>query len=260
MRTAALVKAEVGSLPDPGAIQAKDYIAMALAGLKFSIAYSLVTAIILAMALPFTAGIAIWDERVPTVLLNFFYMTSIIFVVEFPVVMAVSNQIYKSRLSRYGTEAFVRVHTLPMSSAQAFELCLAACGHVEGARLVYADEQTGLMVARIKQNPLIRPDRDLRIAFQETPASGEEEAGNSPQTTVTIQTELYHTEMGRNFLTWMFGEQWLKFPKPVGFALNLKVLDTVSDYLSSIPNWDHKHISVSEDEHWQGLLGSNQNI
>lgn len=113
MRTAALVKAEVGSLPDPGAIQAKDYVAMALAGLKFSIAYSLVTAVILAMALPITAGIAIWDERVPTVLLNFFYMTSIIFVVEFPVVMAVSNQIYKSRLSRYGPEPLCVCTTSP---------------------------------------------------------------------------------------------------------------------------------------------------
>lgn len=249
MQPAKLVKADIARLAEPGPLTWQDYLDAALVGIKILLAYALINVAILLIFAPLMAGVPIWNLRVMALMINIICSPmAIILILEFPAILAVSDAIYRFRLKKYGSDAFVRQHKLPMTQAEAFELCLAAISQLPKSSLACADEEQGLIVARVKQIPLMRPDRNVYIALSETVESGQVE------TTVKVSTGPYHTKAGSIFMGSLLGDTFSKVPRPGMFNINRQMLETISNYINSVPNWDHKHISVSEDEHWKSLL------
>lgn len=249
MQPAKLVKADIARLAEPGPLTCQDYLEAAFVGIKVLLVYALINLALLLIFAPLMAGVPIWNLRVMALMINIICSPmALILILEFPAILAVSDAIYRFRLKKYGRDAFMREHKLPMTQAEAFELCLAAASQLPKSSLACADEEQGLIVARVKQNPLLRPDRDVYIALSETVA------GDQVETTVKVSTGPYHTKSGSIFMVSLLGNTFSKVPRPGMFNINRRMLDTISNYINSVPNWDHKHISVSEDEHWKSLL------
>lgn len=191
----------------------------------------------------------------PTCSALLFCFCLVVYTIQFPITFLISalvhHQVYLHRLRKYGPEWFVRERILEMPRAEAFELCLAACGHIPRAIIVGYDDQLGLINLRVKGNFWITVDRSVQISVN----SDNEAPDDKPRSKLCIDAQVRLTKLRTAIIKTVWGEKWYPIVFRTDRNLNNKLLDAITEFIQSVPNWDHRHISVSEEEHWLDLIG-----
>lgn len=187
-----------------------------------------------------------------------FIFCLVVYTIQFPITFLISafvhHQVFLHRLKRYGPEWFIRERNLDMPPAEAFELCLAACGHIPKAHIVSFDDSAGIINLRVKGNFWVTVDRAVQISISRDLEAPE---GN-PRSKLCIDAQVRLTKFRTAMIRSVWGEKWFPIVFRTDRNLNNKILDNITEFIQSVPNWDHKHISVSEDEHWRKLIGVNE--
>lgn len=178
-----------------------------------------------------------------------------VYTIQFPITFFISavvhHQVYLHRLRKYGPEWFVRDHIVEMPQAEAFELCLAACGHIPRANIVAYDDNHGWIKLRVKGNFWVTVDRTVKISIERDNEAPEDK----PRTRLCIDAKVRLTKFRTHLIKLVWGDKWYPIVFRTDRNLNSKLLDSITEFVHSVPNWDHRHISVSEDEHWNNLIG-----
>ena len=144
----------------------------------------------------------------------------------------IHHRIFVHRLRKYGPSYYnteIEVDTPP---AEAFELCLAATSDLPKSKIVKMDEKAGTMLVSIKGNFWITVDRQLTLRVRQKDHS---------QSVISIDPSIKLTSFRRRFMRLIWGDKWypLIFRSDVNW--NRKILNQVTTYIQSVPNWDHRY-------------------
>lgn len=112
---------------------------------------------------------------------------------------------------------------------------------------------TGIINLRVKGNFWVTVDRAVQISISRDLDASE----GSPRSKLCIDAQVRLTKFRTAMIRSVWGEKWFPIVFRTDLNLNNKILDNITEFIQSVPNWDHKHISVSEDEHWRNLIGVN---
>lgn len=164
-----------------------------------------------------------------------------VYTVQFPLGFLLSafmhHCLFLHRLRKHGPTWYMRQQALDVSKEEAFELCLAACGQFDRARIIDYDEQNGLVRLQVKGNFWITVDRLVAIQVKET---------GPRQSTLYVDSQIKLTRFRSRLIKATWGEKWHPIVFRTDRNLNNKLMNVITNYIDSVPNWDHRHVSVQE--------------
>jgi hypothetical protein len=164
-----------------------------------------------------------------------FGLTAVL-VTEMAVVMAASafihHQVFVHRLRKYGPQFYSSDIAVDTPAAEAFELCLAATSELPKAKIVGMDEKKGTIMVTLKGNFWITVDRQVTLRVK---------AADEGKAVISIDPSIKLTPVRRKLIRFIWGDKWypLIFRSDVNW--NRKIIDSVTNYIASVPNWDHRY-------------------
>ncbi len=164
-----------------------------------------------------------------------------VYTVQFPLGFLLSafmhHCLFLHRLRKHGPTWYIRKQTLDIPKAEAFELCLAACGQIERARISDYDEKNGVVRLQVKGNFWITVDRMVAIQVQES----------GPRSSVLyVDSQIKLTRFRSRLIKATWGEKWYPIVFRTDRNLNNKLMNVITNFIDSVPNWDHRHVSVEQ--------------
>ena len=171
----------------------------------------------------------------------FFVLCLAIYSIQFPLAILISAALHHAlllyRMRKHGAVWYLRQRELDLPQAEAFELCLAACTQFERSKITEYDDKRGLIQLQIKGNFWITVDRSVTLMVKER---------GPHSSALYIDSKVKLTKFRSKLIRLTWGEKW----HPVVFRtdrnLNYKVMNTITNFIDSVPNWDHRHVSVQE--------------
>jgi len=201
----------------------RDYGRPILAGAAYAIAYSALIGVPLVLL---GGPIAAWVLAVVATLL----------IGEMVLTMGVSafihHRVFVHRLRKYGPSYYnseIEVETPP---AEAFELCLAATSELPKSKIVKMDEEAGTILVAMKGNFWVTVDRQVTLRVRQKDHS---------QSVISIDPSIKLTPFRRKFMRLVWGDKWYPLIFRSDINWNRKILNTVTTYIQSVPNWDHRY-------------------
>lgn len=170
-----------------------------------------------------------------------FVLCLVIYSIQFPLAILASAALHHAlllyRMRKHGPAWYLRQRELELPQAEAFELCLAACTQFERSRITNYDEKKGIIHLQIKGNFWITVDRTVALVVK----------AKSPHTSVLyIDSKVKLTKFRSKLIQLTWGAKWHPIVFRTDRNLNYKVMNTITNFIDSVPNWDHRHISVQE--------------
>jgi hypothetical protein len=182
----------------------------------------------------------------PFLAIIIFILSACLYTVQFPLAFLLSafihHHLYLHRLRKHGPAWYLKQQVLDLPMAEAFELCLAACAQFEKGKISEYDDQKGYIRLSIKGNFLVTVDRNIGIILKE----------NGPGSTILrIDSQLKLTSLRSRLIKMCWGEKWHPIVFRTDRNLNNKLMTTIISFVDSVPNWDHRHVSMQEQ--WENL-------
>ncbi len=170
-----------------------------------------------------------------------FVLCLVIYSIQFPLAILASAALHHAllmyRMRKHGPAWYLRQRELDLPQAEAFELCLAACAQFERSRITNYDEKKGIIHLQIKGNFWITVDRTVALVVKT----------KGPHTSVLyIDSKVKLTRFRSKLIQLTWGAKWHPIVFRTDRNLNYKVMNTITNFIDSVPNWDHRHISVQE--------------
>jgi|GEM_PF-674522 len=170
-----------------------------------------------------------------------FVLCLIIYSIQFPLAILFSAILHHGllmhRMRKYGPVWYLRQRELDLPQAEAFELCLAACTQFERGRITSYDEKKGIIHLQIKGNFWVTVDRTVALIVKE----------KGPHSSLLyIDSKVKLTRFRSKLIQLTWGAKWHPIVFRTDRNLNYKVMNTITNFIDSVPNWDHRHISVQE--------------
>lgn len=170
-----------------------------------------------------------------------FVLCLVIYSIQFPLAILASAALHHAllmyRMRKHGPAWYLRQRELDLPQAEAFELCLAACTQFERSRITNYDEKKGIIHLQIKGNFWITVDRTVALVVKT----------KGPRTSVLyIDSKVKLTRFRSKLIQLTWGAKWHPIVFRTDRNLNYKVMNTITNFIDSVPNWDHRHISVQE--------------
>ncbi|MFA6212700.1 MAG: hypothetical protein WCT03_13670 [Candidatus Obscuribacterales bacterium] len=170
-----------------------------------------------------------------------FVLCLVIYSIQFPLAILASAALHHAllmyRMRKHGPAWYLRQRELDLPQAEAFELCLAACTQFERSRITNYDEKKGIIHLQIKGNFWITVDRTVALVVKT----------KGPHTSVLyIDSKVKLTRFRSKLIQLTWGAKWHPIVFRTDRNLNYKVMNTITNFIDSVPNWDHRHISVQE--------------
>ena len=161
---------------------------------------------------------------------------SAILVTEMAFVMGVSclvhHKLFLYRLRKYGPQFYSTEMTVDSPCAEAFELCLAATSDLPKSKIVGMDEKKGIIMVSMKGNFWITVDRQVTLKVRPF---------GTDKSIVSVDPSIRLTAPRRKLIRMVWGDKWypLIFRSDVNW--NRKIITTLTQYIESVPNWDHRY-------------------
>jgi hypothetical protein len=166
--------------------------------------------------------------------------------------------LFLHRLKQYGPRYYNTEITIDSPAPEAFELCLAATSDLPKSKIVRMDEKNGTIVVALKGNFWVTVDRLVTLRVREVdeevsvPVNGGEEGpdtGNGSSTAgsareksiISIDPSIKLSRARQKMLRMIWGDKWYPLIFRSDISWNRKIIDSVSTYIASVPNWDHKY-------------------
>lgn len=144
----------------------------------------------------------------------------------------IHHQIFLHRMRKYGPQFYSSEVSLETPAAEAFELCLAATSELPKSKIIGMDEKKGTVMVSLKGNFWITVDRQVTIRVKSV---------DDGKSTISIDPSVKLTRFRRNLIRLIWGEKWYPLIFRSDVSWNRKIMASVVEYISSVPNWDHKH-------------------
>ncbi|CAN5261239.1 hypothetical protein BH11CYA1_BH11CYA1_02010 [soil metagenome] len=216
-------------IPSTDYIKLPDYARPIIGAAVFGLVLSLlISTLALILGGPILAGI-------------FLILCLVIYSIQFPLAMIFSAALHHAillyRMRKYGPVWYLRQRELDLPQAEAFELCLAACSQFERSEITEYDDKKGIIHLEIKGNFWITVDRSVTLVVK----------GKGLHSSVLyIDSKVKLTKFRSKLIRLTWGEKWHPIVFRTDRNLNYKVMNTITNFIDSVPNWDHRHISVQE--------------
>jgi hypothetical protein len=152
-----------------------------------------------------------------------------------PISAFIDHQTFLGRLRKYGPQFYRSETTLAMPKAESFELCLAATSELPNSKIIGVDEKKGTIVVSVKEVSWIDADWHVTIKIKPT--------GDSTSI-ISVDPSRKQTPYRRNLLNLVWGEKWTPLIFRSGRRdgeWNRKIINSFTEYLESVPNWDHRY-------------------
>jgi hypothetical protein len=146
----------------------------------------------------------------------------------------IHHRVFVHRLRKYGPAYYNSEITVDAPQAEAFELCLAATSDLPKSKIVSMDEKEGTLLVTLKGNFWTTVDRQVRLKVR-----GSKES--HLQSIISVDPSVKLTPFRRKIMRLVWGDKWypLIFRSDVNW--NRKILNSVTTYIESVPNWDHRY-------------------
>jgi len=191
------------------------------------IIYAIACSALIAVPLLLTAGlIGAWVLAIIAPLL----------IVEMVFTMGLSafihHRFFVHRLRKYGPSYYNCEIEVESPPAEAFELCLAATTELPKSKIIKMDEKAGTILVAIKGNFWTTVDRQVTFRVRQKDHS---------QSVISVDPSIKLTAFRRKFMRLVWGDKWYPLIFRSDINWNHKILNTVTTYIQSVPNWDHRY-------------------
>jgi hypothetical protein len=164
------------------------------------------------------------------------FAISAILIVEMSFMMGLSalihHRVFLHRLRKYGPQFYSSEVTVDAPAAEAFELCLAATSDLPKSKIVGLDEKNGAIMVSMKGNFWITVDRQVTLKVRPF---------GTDKSIVSVDPSIKLTPIRKKLIRLIWGDKWypLIFRSDVNW--NRKIINSLTAYIESVPNWDHRY-------------------
>jgi hypothetical protein len=172
------------------------------------------------------------------------FAISSILIVEMALIMGLSafihHRVFLYRLRKYGPRFYSTEITVDSPAAEAFELCLAATSDLPKSKIVGMDEKNGAIMVSMKGNFWITVDRQVTLRVRPF---------GTDKSIVSVDPSIKLTPFRRKLIRLIWGDKWypLIFRSDVNW--NRKIINSITGYIESVPNWDHRYDQPEPMDH-----------